>query len=342
MLSLMSSKERNGNFKTYKKMRNGIQFTNDGRWGRGSVLGYHGSPNFVFKTEGHNVDIAGLRCREPKSAIVTNGNARFRIGIEVEKNSINRSAIKEYPLFKGFERDSSCGLEAITHVLPLLPKSAWRSKVFNMFHEAEKVIEDSYSPSNYRCGAHVTLSVDGLDSTELMELVREYAGIILAVFPLRLANYYCKGNPRLRTDVDAWDCNTKYVVCKNANFGIEFRLPSAIKSVRAMQLRYELFYELINFAVNHQGKSFGIFLRRVKPIIVRMYEGDFDKVEQVMTLAKSFQKFIKTGRVSSDIRPYLEGDFLTHRSRVQRDYSEYYDRNCAREQGTRYRVRVED
>jgi hypothetical protein len=323
-------------------MRNGIQFTNDGQWGRGSVLGYHNSPDFIFKTEGHNVDIAGLKCREPKSAIVTNGNARFRIGIEVEKNSINRSAIKEYALFKGFERDSSCGLEAITHVLPLLPKSAWRSKVFNMFHEAERVIDDSYSPSNYRCGAHVTLSVGGLDSTDLMDLVREYAGIILAVFPLRLANHYCTGNPRLRTDVDPWIFNTKYVVCKNADFGIEFRLPSAIKSVRAMQLRYELFYELVNFAVNHQGKSFGIFLRRVKPIIARMYEGDADKVEQVMTLAKSFQKFIKTGRVSSDIRPYLEGDFLTHRSRTQRDYSEYYDRNCAREQGTQYRARLED
>jgi len=163
-------------------MRNGIQFTNDGVYGRGSVRRYHGSPRHEFKTEGQNVDIAGLRCKEPKSAIVTNGNARFRIGVEVEKNSINRSAIKEYPLFKGFEEDSSCGLEAITHVLPLLPKSAWRSKVFNMFHEAERVIEDSYSPSNYLCGAHVTLSVDGMDGTELMELVREYAGIILAVY----------------------------------------------------------------------------------------------------------------------------------------------------------------
>ena len=324
-------------------MRNGIQFTNDGHYGRGQVLGYHGSPDFVFKTEGHNVDIAGLKCRESKSQIVNESNeARFRIGIEVEKNSINRSAIKEYPLFKGFETDSSCGLEAITHVLPLLPKSAWRSKVFNMFHEAEKVIEDSYSPSNYLCGAHVTLSVDGMDSTELMELVREYAGIILAVFPLRLANSYCSRNPRLRTDVENWTTDSenstmrKYTVCKNTNFGIEFRLPSAIKSVRAMQLRYELFYELINFAVNHQGKSFGIFLRRVKPIIVRMYEGDADKIAQVMLLAKSFQKFIKTGRVSSDIRPYLEGDLITHRNRRTTDMSDYYDRNCASEQGTQY------
>jgi len=318
-------------------MRNGIQFTNDGEYGRGSVSRYHGSPSFKLKTQGHNVDIAGLKCRESKSQIVNGSNeARFRIGIEVEKNSINRSAIKEYPLFKGFEQDGSCGLEAVTHVLPLLPKSAWRSKVFNMFHEAEKVIDDSYSPSDYLCGAHVTLSVDGYDSTELMNLVREYAGIILAVFPLRLANQYCSKNPRLRTDVDPWEYQTKYVVCKNSDYGIEFRLPSAIKSVRAMQLRYELFYELINFAVNHQGKSFGIFLRRVKPIIARMYEGDADKIAQVMLLAKSFQKFIKTGRVSSDIRPYLEGDLITHRNRTSRDMSDYYDRNCASEQGTRY------
>lgn len=323
-------------------MRNGIQFTNDGEYGRGRVRSYHASPEPKFKTEGHNVDIAGLKCRESKSQIVNSSNeARFRIGIEVEKNSINRGAIKEYSLFKGFEDDSSCGLEAITHVLPLLPKSAWRSKVFNMFHEAEKIIEDSYSPSNYRCSAHVTLSVDGYDSTELMELVRNYAGIIYAVFPLRLANRYCNSNPRLRTDIHNWSASPnsmagKYVVCKNTGFGLEFRLPSAVKSVRAMQLRYELFYELVNFAVNHQGKSFGAFLKRVTPIIKRMYEDVDEGAEKVLALAKDFQKFIKTGRVSSLIRPYLEGDLITHPNRSVRDFSCSYDRNCAREQGTTF------
>lgn len=324
-------------------MRNGIQFTNDGAHGRGSVRDYHHSPPPRFKTDGHNIDIAGLKCREPKAQIINSDKeARFRIGIEVEKNSINRSAIKEYPLFKGFENDSSCGLEAITHVLPLLPKSAWRSKVFNMFHEAEKVINDYDSPSNFLCGAHVTLSVDGMNSTELMNLVRNYAGIILAVFPLRLANNYCTRNPRLRTDVENWtnrsinSLSRKYTVCKNAEFGIEFRLPSAIKSVRAMQLRYELFYELVNFAVNHQGKSFGVFLKRVTPIIKRMYKDVDGGAEKVLAMAKDFQKFIKTGRVSSLIRPYLEGDLITHRNRTTCDYSDYYDRNCASEQGTRF------
>ena len=297
----------------------------------------------MFKTKGENIDIKGLRCRESKSLIVNNSNeARFRIGIEIEKTRFHRGAITEYPLFKGFENDGSCGVEAITHVLPLLPKSAWRSKVFNMFHEAEKIIDDNYSPSNYLCGAHVTLSVDGLNATELMELVRNYAGVILAVFPLRLANQYCANNPRMRTDVEswtssrAWSHTRKYAVCKNADFGIEFRLPSAIKSVRAMQLRYELFYELINFAVNHQGKSFGVFLKRVTPILIRLYEGDTAKVESVIALAKDFQKFIKTGRVSSLIRPYLEGDLLTHRHRTRRDFESSYDRNCANERGTRF------
>ena len=324
-------------------MRNGTQFTNDGEHGRNRLQSYHGSPAPVFKTKGENIDIKGLRCRESKSLIVNNSNeARFRIGIEIEKTRFHRGAITEYPLFKGFENDGSCGVEAITHVLPLLPKSAWRSKVFNMFHEAEKIIDDTYSPSNYLCGAHVTLSVDGLNGTELMELVRNYAGVILAVFPLRLANQYCANNTRMRTDVEswtssrAWSHTRKYAVCKNADFGIEFRLPSAIKSVRAMQLRYELFYELINFAVNHQGKSFGVFLKRVTPILIRLYEGDTAKVESVIALAKDFQKFIKTGRVSSLIRPYLEGDLLTHRHRTRRDFESSYDRNCANERGTRF------
>jgi hypothetical protein len=121
--------------------------------------------------------------------------SRFTIGFEVEKNNFHRGAVKEYELLKGFERDSSCGYEAITHVLPLLPAGTWRTKVFDMMHKAERIIDDRYSPSdekdydgNYKCGGHITLGVAGMTGNELMEATRKYSGIMYAMFRKRLKN----------------------------------------------------------------------------------------------------------------------------------------------------------
>lgn len=336
-------------------MRNGIQFTNDRVLGRGEVRGYHRSPSHEFKTVGMPSDIAGLRTRQPNSELVTASNrARFRIGMEIEKNTMSRGAVIEYPLFKGYERDSTCGgtngrqggLEAITHVLPLLPKSQWRSKVFNMFHEAERIIDDSYSPSDASCSTHTHLSVDGMGGTELLEAVRPYSGIIFALFRYRLANYYAVGNPFLNTSEGyghrEWEYSTKYCVVKNTGHGIEFRLPSRITSVKGMMRRYELFFELVNYGVNHAGKSHASFLKRITPIIKRMYDTE-EQVENILTLAKAFQKAINSNRVCPLTREWFEGDNIRHcRARSTGGMQRFYTRALAREKGTRYRTAEEN
>ncbi|MFN9916577.1 MAG: hypothetical protein ACK53L_28560, partial [Pirellulaceae bacterium] len=58
--------------------------------------------------------------------------------------------------------------------------------------------------------------------------------------------------------------------------------------------RYELFYELLDFAVNVKG-THSAFLRRVTPIVTSMYNGDTDKVKEVLSLAVDFQAYINTG-----------------------------------------------
>ena len=83
------------------------------------------------------------------------------LGFEIEKLRFHGSSVREYPLLKGFEYDGSCGVEAITHVLPLLGKSLWRTKVFNMFVQAKKIISDEYSPSDSSCGGHDVILVAG-------------------------------------------------------------------------------------------------------------------------------------------------------------------------------------
>lgn len=325
-------------------MKQGIQFTTDDVYGRGDIRGYHGSPEHVFKTSAMPSDIVGIKTRQPKSDIVTATNeSRFRVGFEIEKNSMPRSAIKEFAMFKGFERDSTCGLEAVTHVLPLLPKSHWRSKVFNMFHDAGKIIEDSHSPSDRSCSTHTHISVDGMTSTEVMDAIRPYTGIIFALFRYRLANYYACGNPFLETSEmvrsngdNDWYCQTKYCVVKNTGFGIEFRLPSACKSVKGLIRRYELFYELVNFGVNNAGKSHASFLRRITPIISRMYDTE-EEVNDLLTLAKAFQKSINSKRVCAVTRPFFEGDTLrTSVGRRRGGMKRHYTRALAYAEQTRY------
>ena len=78
-------------------MKKGIQFTTDGNSRRAQIIPYHCQeygrgerPAPIFKVESEPCDIAGLKCREASSEIVNaTGQAKFRIGFEIEKNSFS-------------------------------------------------------------------------------------------------------------------------------------------------------------------------------------------------------------------------------------------------------------
>lgn len=223
---------------------------------------------------------------------------------------LSRGAVREYELLCGFERDGSCGYEAVTNILPLLPASVWRNKVYDMMHKAQRIIEDTYSPSDKRCGGHISLGVEGMDGAELMKLVRKNSGILYAMYRHRLQNPYCRFNIRMQENREDWvglpvGNTNKYHVCLNKGSVIEFRLPARFQSVKQMMRRYEMMYELVDFSVNNPNGSFKTFLKKVEPILMAMYDRDQAKVNEVMTLAVSFQKHINTGRVTEDIRGWL-------------------------------------
>jgi hypothetical protein len=68
--------------------------------------------------------------------------------------------------------------------------------------------------------------------------------------------------------------------------------------------RYELFYALLNFAINVKGKP-ETFLKQIRPIVVSMYNGEEDKANEIIAFARHFQKFINTGIIHEDIKRYL-------------------------------------
>ena len=70
-----------------------------------------------------------------------------------------------------------------------------------------------------------------------------------------------------------------------------------------MMRRYELFYEVVNASVS--GASHDTLLKRLKPVIVSMYNGDVTKAEEVLRLAKLFRTFILKGEIHGDIVQFV-------------------------------------
>lgn len=293
-------------------MQTGIVYANTGQRSRGQIAGYHAKPDPLFHNKTpHRVDIAGLKRAEQRKVLHFDGaeySSRFTIGYEIEKNSLHRAAVKEYPLLCGYERDGSCGYEAVTHILPLLPAGQWRNKVFDLFVQAEKIIDDRYSPSDKRCGGHITLAVQGLSGDELREKIRKNCGIIFALFRKRLENSYCNYNRRLQGSNEsrhAGGWHHKYQTALVKDNKLEFRLPSRVESVKQMIRRYELFYEVVNFSVNSPNGSHDLLLKRLDPIVLSMYNGDRAKADEVLSLSKHFRKYILAGDIHQDIAPFV-------------------------------------
>mgnify|MGYP003326516650 FL=1 len=283
-----------------------IQYTTTGDYNRNRVVGYHRSPSPKHLGLGAKKgDIATLKSAQKRNVIeLDNGdvNSKFTIGFEVEKNRFSRGAVTEYALFAGFERDGSCGYEAITHILPLLPKGEWRNKVFNMMYEAKRIIEDSYSPSNTSCGGHITLAVDGMSGEELMNRLRKFSGVMYALFRRRLGNGYCRSNPFM----EATNNFGRYQVCAMKGDRVEFRLPSRVTGVKQMMRRYELCYTMLDFAVNRPNASFKTFVKAVRPIVLSMYGRDEAKTDEILNLGIAFDKMLRTGTINRETIAWVD------------------------------------
>jgi hypothetical protein len=174
-----------------------------------------------------------------------------------------------------------------------------------MMHKAEKIIDDRFSPSDKRCGGHITVAVQGMDGEEIREAVRRNCGIVYALFRNRLKNHYCGYNNRMQSSDDARQWHYKYQIALVKGDCLEFRVPSRFESVKQMMRRYELIYELINFSINNPNGTHEAFLKRIKPIVLSMYNGNETNADFVMGLSKHFRAFILKGDVHTSISEYV-------------------------------------
>jgi hypothetical protein len=150
--------------------------------------------------------------------------------------------------------------------------------------------------------------VEGKSGVEVREAVRKNCGIVLALFRNRLTNSYCNKNMRLQGIEEAGHHNgwhSKYQLALAKGFGLEFRLPSKVESVKQLIRRYELFYELLDFSINNPDGTHAAFLKKIRPIVLSMYNRDEAKTNEILALAENFRKFIVDGIVSEEIARYV-------------------------------------
>ena len=233
---------------------------------------------------------------------------KFAIGFEVEKLSIQNE--EEFALFRGYETDSSLNSspranrpgEAITNILPLVPNSNLKNKIMDLIAEAGPILD---GPVDSYCGGHINISVVGMSGHDLKKALKPFSGLIYALYKGRLRKRYANGDMFLNGSG-----SQRGVI--NAKSGIaEFRLPSAVPSAAALMKRYSLFFELVDTAVHKPTTRFNTFLERCRPIVMRMYDQDIAKVEEVFDFARDFQNMINKGRVSRRILPYLPDRYQT-------------------------------
>lgn len=292
-------------------MKKGITYTTTGEQSRSRMNRYHGKPSVLDHSYGATeIDVKNIKSKVTNVGWQqANYRSNYTIGFEIEKSEFGRGQRKEYALIQGYERDGSCGVEAVTNILPLLPPSPWRNKIFDMIFKAKGIMDDEHSPSNLRCGGHITIGVNGgMNGVELNEKVRLNASILLALFRKRLKNGYVKHNLRMQPYSDGnhfngWD--RKYQIALTKSNCLEFRVPTRITSYKQMFRRYELMYQIVDFSITKPNGRFSTLLNKVKPTILSMYEGDTAKVDMILSLAKDFYKFVKDGTISSSIEEFI-------------------------------------
>ena len=244
---------------------------------------------------------------------VVDHNSKYFIGFEIEKNYFTwdgndccengdwvTDELNEF--IAGYETDSSCGVEAVTNILPLAsPRSANRKRVFELMDEAEDIIS---SPYDTRCGGHMTISVKQKDFAfhdgyDVVDKLRQKIALLYALYRHRLRRSYCASNKPAKREN-----NHKYSPVNVKGSRVEFRIPSAIRNSKQLKLRYDLMYKML-YLTYERPTSFEVFLTKVRHIVRKMYNGNDKKVEDIYILARYFRKYLIAEEVANEIETFI-------------------------------------
>ena len=162
--------------------------------------------------------------------------SKFTIGFEVEKTEVDGysetgNPVEDQLLFAGWETDSSCGVEGITHVYGLNNLEKFVSHV-----EASPYVNE---PTSSRCGGHINIC----DNTSTIKYwhIKSWCGLWWAMYRKRLRNDYSGGNKK----VCPYEArNGRYQAIRekavNGKSLFELRLPNRVRNGDQLIRRFKL------------------------------------------------------------------------------------------------------
>jgi hypothetical protein len=223
--------------------------------------------------------------------------SRWGIGFEVEKTDIygvedEGQYVGSSPLFAGWERDASCGVEGITHVYdPLSADDIFRDHV-------ERSRRYLNAASDKTCGGHINISNIGLTPRSLLQRLRTYAPLWYAIYRDRLNNSYCIEDKKVEHGT------VKYSPLRTKDFGVELRLPSGVRNAEQLVRRFELMARVCR-AID-AGWSLNHYAKECRQLLLHgAYGGNRTKYAQILRLMRHFDRWFKDGHIHADIAQYV-------------------------------------
>lgn len=300
----------------------------EGVWCERSECYYEHEDNCHYGTYGSTEEINGYH-ESPEAYRMFDdalGRPDTMFGYEVERTWVENDEgyrvadegdwVGELDIFKGYEHDSSCGVEAVTNILPA--DAAHIPYVTNLINDASRIMESGWDDS---CSTHWTISHGELTGAELMAKFRGYIGIVYAMFPQRLNKSYCRGDKQLNCEAFGRNLrgssdNKALVVKANA---IEIRVPDAVRSTEEMILRHSLFVTIADYAINDKGwmnmlTAIGNDLDTWNRL---MYKDKYNTTftEEMVACAMDFRLWVNADKVTSRIE-HMTGDIEKLKDKV--------------------------
>lgn len=178
--------------------------------------------------------------------------ARFTIGFEVEKRNINGyndegDPVNIQPFFSGWECDSSCGVEGISHIYSL----------DDFINFKKDTNESPYldSDTTGQCGGHINIS-DTRNKLQYWHLT-PWMGLMYSLYRHRLTKTYCSQNKKLCPYQKG---NSHYNVIAEKNVRgstiYELRMPSAVENTKQIQKRYLIMQHIMQSVLSFMEEDF--------------------------------------------------------------------------------------
>lgn len=218
------------------------------------------------------------------------GKSKYKIGYEIEKED---EEVMESICIEDFENDtngdwrkekdgslnSDCGYELIS---PTFEFNI--DKIFEHIESNDVLVKHINAGISTRCGGHIHLSENGLSGEQLFDKVKGYTPLLYALYYGRVSQNYCKGkaNRDLRYE------NEKYQAIKIHDNRIEFRIISAVPTVKTLKWRSKLLMMMLQNPTHDIIKAYYNVDTKFTKILKQTYSDD-----KLVELKDRFVKFTK-------------------------------------------------